>query len=118
MRVIPAVEEDEMPCLGPERRAGAFDPCGAISGSIVGENQLSARTRRMIGAKEKPGQRVRIDVTLETHFRSALHVQDSAVAVILRGGDLFSAINALGQLPEAGPIQPIQPRQAMFDAFA
>ena len=75
----------------------------------MGKDQFAARATIMVGAEEQAGERVGINVALETHPRPPQHVQDGSVSLIMRRGDR-AANGALGKFAEPGTVQP-QPRK-------
>jgi hypothetical protein len=69
----------------------------------VPEDELTS-ARRMIGAEEKASQRIRIDVTFESHRIPVLNVQDDAVSIIEGRHDAFRA-GFPGQVKEVVPVE-------------
>jgi len=67
VRVTAAVEEDQQACPGPDYCTIPFHRRDAVSVLIVGENELTARSARVIREKEKAGERVRVNMTFESH---------------------------------------------------
>ena len=110
MRREPAVEEDQVPGLGADHRAGPVDVSPASRLPAMGNDQFAARATIMVGAEEQAGERVGINVALETHPRPPQHVQDGSVSLVMRRGDR-AANGALGKFAEPGTVQPAKPRK-------
>jgi len=54
------------------------------------EHELASRAGRLVGAEEKPSERVRIDMAFESHGGATLNVQYDAISVISGWHDGFS----------------------------
>jgi len=111
MRVLPAVEKDQMAGVRPDHRAVPLYRIDVGGRRIVREDNLAACPGQLIGTEQQAGQRIGIDVALEPHLGSALNVKHDAVPVIASGTDRFGA-GFLGELEEAPSVEPVQPRQA------
>jgi hypothetical protein len=90
MRVLPPVEEDQVAGMRPYNRTVPVYRVDVSRGWVVCENEFAAGARRVIGAKEKAGQRIRIDMALEPHRGSTLNVQDDAISIIASRQNRFS----------------------------
>ena len=82
MRVQPGVEENEVPYVRPDDRTVSLNRGDTRRICIMPENEFAAA--QMIGAEKQAGQRIRVDVTFESHCRPALDVKYDAVAIVVR----------------------------------
>jgi hypothetical protein len=114
MRVPSSVKKNQVAGLRPDDRAVPFHRADVGRGWIVREDELAARTCRVIGAEEQPCQGVGVDVTLEPHRGPALDVQHDAIPVIERGHDGLSGCFP-GQFEEITAIGLVQPGQVLPD---
>ena len=114
MRVLPAVEEDQMAGVRPDHRGVSLYRIDVGGRRMVREDKLAARPGQVIGTEQQTGQRVGINVALEPHLGSALNVEHDAVSVIARGHDRFGA-GFLGELQEVLSVEPVQPGQVSPD---
>ena len=89
MRVLPAVEEDQMAGVRPDYRAVPLYRIDVSGTRIVREDELAAFPGQVIGTEQQACQRVGINVALEPHLGSALDVEHDAVAVVAGGHDGF-----------------------------
>jgi hypothetical protein len=89
VRVPPAIEEDQVACLGPDHRTVSLDRLDIGSVRVVGEHKLAARAGRMICAEQQASQRVGVDVTLQPHRGTTLDVEHDAGPVVACGYDGF-----------------------------
>jgi hypothetical protein len=108
MRVLPAVEEDQVAGLRPDHGAIPLYRVNVGGLRIVREDQLAARPGGVIGTEQQAGQRVGVNVALEPHLGSALNVEHDAVPVIAGCHDRFGA-GVPGELKEALSVEPVQP---------
>jgi hypothetical protein len=91
MRVLPAIEEDQLTGARPDNRAGPFHRIDIGRTTVMRENKLTTRAFGVIGAEEQTGQRVGVDMTLEPHRYSALDIHNQAVTIVAGRADLFRA---------------------------
>ena len=112
MRVPPSVEEDQQAGLRADDRVVPFHRGDAVGVRIVREDELPARTLRMVGKEEKTGQRIRVDVAFEAHLGSALDVQDDPVPFVGGRPDGFGE-GTRGQLEKALTVALIEPGKAL-----
>ena len=110
MRVLPAVEEDQMPGVRTDHRAIPLYRIDVGGRRIVREDKLAACPGQVIGTEQQTGQRVGINMALEPHLGSALNVEHDAVPVIVSGYDRFGA-GFLGELEKFFAVEPVQPGQ-------
>src|SRR5580693_10812311 len=108
MRVLPAVEEDQMADVRPDYRAVPLYRIDVGGRSVVREDELAACPGQIIGTEQQACQRVGINVALEPHLGSALNVEHDAVPVIASSHDRFGA-GVPGELKEALSVEPVQP---------
>ena len=108
MRVLPAVEEDQMAGVRPDYRAVPLYRIDVGGRSVVRKDKLAACPGQVIGTEQQAGQRVGINVALEPHLGSALNVEHDAVPAIVRGHDRFGAC-FLGERQEVLSVKPVQP---------
>jgi hypothetical protein len=108
MRVLPAVEEDQVAGVRPDHGAVPLYRIDVGGRRSVREDELAACPSQVIGTEQQAGQRVGINVALEPHLGSALNVEHDAVPVIASGHDRFSA-GFLGELAEVLSVKPVQP---------
>ena len=80
---------------------------------VVRENEFAAGSGRVVGAEEQTGQRVGVDVALESHRGAALDVQDDAVPVVAGRRDRLVAGHLPGQVEEEAPVEPVQPGEVV-----
>jgi hypothetical protein len=115
MRVPPSVEEDQVTGLGAQDRARAVDLFHARGFAVVRDYQLAARTRAVISEEEQRSEPVRVDVTLEPHFRSMLDVKDNTVTFVPSGPDRMHSSDALRQIKKTAAIQFGKPGKAALN---
>jgi hypothetical protein len=113
VRVPASVEEDHVTGLRAYNRARLVDLVHARGVAVVGDDQLAACAWAMIGEEQQRGERIGVDVTLESHVRVALDVQDHAVSIILSGTGHLTSGHALSQVDKFRPIELRQPRKAV-----
>jgi hypothetical protein len=89
VRVLSAVEEDQVARLGPEDRAVTLHCIDVRRGRIVREYEFAAGSRQVFGAEEEACERIRIDMAFKPHRGPALNIQDDAIAVVKCGNDPF-----------------------------
>jgi hypothetical protein len=106
MRVLPAVEEDQMAGVRPDYRAVPLYRIDVGGRSVVREDKLAACPGQVIGTEQQAGQRVGINVALEPHLGSALDVEHDAVSIIAGGHDAFG-VGLLCQVEEMLPVEPV-----------
>ncbi len=111
MRVIPAVEEDQVSRVRPDDCAVPVDRIDVSRGRIMRENELATRAGALVGTEEKTGQRIRINMAFESHRGSALNVKHDAVSIIPGGPDRFSA-DRTGQVEKIAAVRFVEPWQA------
>lgn len=96
--------------MRPDDRAVPFHRLDVRRCEIMPEDEFAACARWMIGAEEKAGHRVRINVTFKPHCRSVPDVQDNAVAIIECGHYAFGAC-LRGQFEKAASVELVEPWQ-------
>jgi hypothetical protein len=112
MRVLPAVEEDQMAGVRPDYGAIPLHRVNVGGLRIVREDKLAARPGQVIGTEQQAGQWVGVNLALEPHLGSALNVEHDAVPVIADRHDRFGA-GVPGELKEALSVEPVQPGQVL-----
>jgi hypothetical protein len=104
--VSASVEEDQLARLRPYHRAVPIYRGYARGVYIVRDDEFTPGARRVVGAKEKAGQRIRVNVALESHRFTLLDIQDHTVPVIGSRQDAFRACFS-GQLEEVASIESV-----------
>jgi hypothetical protein len=110
VRVLPAVEEDQVAGVRPDHRAVPLYRIDVGGRRIVREVKLAACPGQVIATEQQAGPRVGINVALEPHLGSALNAEHDAVPVIASGPDRFGA-GFLGELEEVLSVEPVQAGQ-------
>ena len=95
--------------MRPDDRAVLLDRGDVLRVRVVRENELAAAG--VIRAEEHACQRIGVDVTFETHHRTALNVEHDAVAVVLGRRDRLVARcgGHIEKVLAIGPVEPGQP---------
>jgi hypothetical protein len=109
VRVLPAVEEDQVAGVRPDHRAAPLYRIDVGGRRIVPEYKLAACPSQVIGTEQQACQRVGINMALEPHLRAALNVEHDAIPIIAGGHDLLGA-GLPGEFEQVLSVEPVQPR--------